>query len=954
MHNPMLMEHSTIPIEPCWHTAKNAIKALTLLTTILILAACQGRHHCFTPEERREADSIVAKAQSVEALAKLQTQLEKEGKLLASVVALREWGKALRDESRFEESLRVHSKGLQQAEALGDTIEWVLALNYIGTNYRRLGVLDAAQTYHYRALRLSEECTDTCWQAKKNRAKSLNGLGNIYMTLGNYERADSVLRAALADEQQLGSDVGQAIDFANLGSVARKQGKTDTAWAFYQQSMSFNRRANNMLGVALCHTAFGEMYQDAKLYDKAYVEFQTAYEQLRESKDEWHALQPLLALVSIDYNTGNVATAFENLQRAKAIAEKIKSKEHLADVYLQLYRIYERQGDYRAALANHVLASAMQDSVIDIEKVNRIQSVSLNIERHMQGEKVDRAREELASERTAKMGILYTGTLVIVVLGFLLGTLVYTGRMRKRNHLLLKKMSTLRENFFTNITHEFRTPLTVILGLSQDISQDKNVPADTREKTKNIARQGNSLLTLINQLLDISKMKSAVGDPEWRNGNIMAQIEMNVESYRQYASMREINLVADLCGEVCMDFVPDYVNKVMNNLLSNAFKYTPKGGTVCVTARTVEQKLIVDVSDTGKGIPQESLPHVFEPFYQAENDGTKIGTGVGLALVKQIIDSVMGEISVKSIEGKGTTFRIVVDITQTRVPTDQLKQQPDETPKPLLPTEGEEPHDATTGDDDAQRVLVIDDNADVAAFIGSQLDDKYAIIYANNGNEGLKKAEQMVPDVIVTDLMMPGVDGLEVCRRIRANEVTCHIPIIVVTAKISETDRVKGLEAGADAYLAKPFNREELRMRVEKLLEQRKLLREKYAKPEDSEKEEELPQTDADRKFINKVTDSVYMLLNNNSDTDVAALAEKMGMTHSQLYRKLSALTGCTPMSYIMRVKIRKARLLIDRNPSMPFHEVAEKSGFSDYSNFVRAFKNQCGITPTQYVRQKE
>ncbi|WP_044260764.1 hybrid sensor histidine kinase/response regulator transcription factor, partial [Prevotella conceptionensis] len=462
------------------------------------------------------------------------------------------------------------------------------------------------------------------------------------------------------------------------------------------------------------------------------------------------------------------------------------------------------------------------------------------------------------------------------------------------------------------------------------------------------------LLTLINQLLDISKMKSAVGEPAWRNGNIVAQIAMNIESYREYARMREVNFTAELCGEVQMDFVPDYVNKLMNNLLSNAFKYTPPQGTVSVKVRTDGQRLLMDVSDTGKGIPAESLPHIFEAFYQAENDGAKIGTGVGLALVKQIVDAIDGTISVESTVGQGCVFHVSLPIRQTKSATEPAQPQRADMRKPLLPTEGDDPTDTEMANDDVLRVLVIDDNVDVAAFIGSQLSDKYAIIYAHNGQDGLNKAEQMVPDVIVTDLMMPGVDGLEVCRRIRANEVTSHIPIIVVTAKITETDRVKGLEAGADAYLAKPFNRDELRMRVEKLLEQRRLLREKYAKLEETDKEDEQPQSEADRKFINKVTDTVYMLLNAGGEIDVTAVAEKMGMTYSQFYRKLSALTGCTPMGYILRIKIRKARLLIDKNPSMPFRDVAERCGFSDYSNFVRAFKNLCGITPTQYVRQKE
>ena len=537
-------------------------------------------------------------------------------------------------------------------------------------------------------------------------------------------------------------------------------------------------------------------------------------------------------------------------------------------------------------------------------------------------------------EQKEKRALTIAGIVVVLLLLVVVAVLVYVRRLRKQNQVLLKRMGLLRDNFYTNVTHELRTPLTLILGLSKDLHQDKALPEDARSKVQTIEKQGDSLLTLINQLLDFARVRSAVDSPEWTNADLSAHLGMIVESYRDFASKRNIDLQFVANERMQTDFVPEYINKVVNNLLSNAFKYTPTAGTVHVKVHTEGKRLLVDVSDTGRGIPPESIPHIFEPFYQGENDGAKIGTGVGLALVKQIIDSVHGTITVESTMGHGTVFHINVAIQQTHMPSGALKPKRPDMPLPMLPTDGELPTSADLTDDDARRVLVIDDNADVAAFIGSQLSDKYGIIYTHDGQDGLEKAEQLVPDVIVTDLMMPGIDGLEVCRRIRANEVTSHIPIIVVTAKITENDRVKGLEAGADAYLSKPFNRDELRMRVEKLLEQ--------------------PQSDADRRFVNKVTDAVYMLLNGGSEVDVMVVAQKMGMSYSQFYRKLSALTGCTPMGYILRVKIRKARLLIDKNPAMPFRDVAERCGFSDYSNFVRAFKNVCGITPTQYVRQKE
>lgn len=233
------------------------LSALAAFTAgFLLLVSCGKKSVAFTPDERKTVDSIVCSVRTPDSLALLQKQLESKGDKLGSVVALREWGKALRNDSRFEEALRTHSEGLRQAESIGDTLEWVQALNNIGTDYRRMGVLDAAQEYHYSAWKLSEECADTSFTAKKNRVVSLNGLGNIYMTLGNYERADSTLRMALKGEQQLNSALGQAINYANLGSIFEHRGQTDSAWVYYRKSMALNTDAGSDLGISLCHTLF--------------------------------------------------------------------------------------------------------------------------------------------------------------------------------------------------------------------------------------------------------------------------------------------------------------------------------------------------------------------------------------------------------------------------------------------------------------------------------------------------------------------------------------------------------------------------------------------------------------------------------------------------------------------------------------------------------------------------
>lgn len=921
-----------------------------LMIVLSLFMACGKRPITFSNEERQAADSVVRATRGVDSLAQLQQRLADAGDRLGSIVALREWGKLLRNESRFEEALRVHSQGLSEAEAIGDTIEWVQALNNIGTDYRRMGILDVAQEYHYNAWKLSEECADTAFQAQKNRVISLNGLGNIYMALGNYERADSALRRALKGEQQLNSLVGQAINYANLGSIYARHQQFDSAWVYYRRSMILNTEAGNELGISLCHTYFGMLHEKAKDYDSATLEYETAYKMMQSSKDEWHALNSLTALAGIHITTGQTPQAVNYLDKARQVAESIKSPEHLAEIYTLYYKLYKHQGRCNEALKAFEKAITLQDSVVDLEKMNRIQNTSLTIERNRQHQQMSEARHKLEQERSTRyVGFTLFG-LVMLILAAWVTTMLYTNRVRRRSHLALKRMAALRENFFTNITHEFRTPLTIILGLTHDLKQGEHSTAEIQEKMHTIERQGNGLLTLINQLLDISKIKSAVGAPDWQRGNIVAYLAMIVESYHEFAHTRNINLTFSAEEKIEMDFVPDYVSKTMNNLLSNAFKFTPAHGSISVLVRREGRHLCVTVSDTGAGMSPEVLSHVFEAFYQGESDGKNIGTGVGLALVKQIVDAVEGSITAESQLGQGTTFHISLPIYNHNAKPLVAESLPSLPSPELLPQNKDFPIDSTS-EDNACRLLIIEDNADIAAYIGSHFTQGYAISYAGNGTEGLEKALLLVPDLIITDLMMPGLDGLEVCRRIRANEVLNHIPVIMVTAKVSEEERVAGLEAGADAYLAKPFNSDELRTRVEKLLDVRRLMREKFmqsltdSEEDDTSSEDE----DADNLFLAKVTDTVYLHLNRSEDISVTTLAASVCMSNSQLYRKLLALTGYTPTAYIQQFKIKRAKRLLERKPPLSLNEVAARCGFDVYSNFSRTFKSVCGITPTEY-----
>lgn len=843
-----------------------------------------------------------------------------------SLATLRQQGKKERDASRYDEALRLHIRGLDMARAVGDSSEWIQALNNIATDYRRRGMLDVAQSYHYQALSLCDESSDTTYQMRKNRVKALNGLGNIYLSIYSYDDADSVFRQALEGEHQLGSATGQAINYANLGSIYSARGDDEKALDYYRQSMFYNKKDSNLLGMALCHLYFGNIYERRQQYDLALREYEQSDRMMTDLKDLWHALEPRLALASVYYHTHEDAKALALLDRADATARQINSWEHIVEVHHLYFQLMQRQGRYHEALDHHLIATAYQDSILDNEKLDRIHNIGINIERTRQQEMVDMAQNELQTEKRIRQQSAWLFGLTVILLLAVISALLYVQRMRHRSMEMMREASRLREDFFTNITHEFRTPLTVILGLSRKIRENTEVPQSVSDKASTIERQGNRLLTLVTQLLDISKVKSVIGEPNWQHGNICAQVAMLLETYIDYAANRGVTLKYHYDKAIEMDFVPDYVNKVMSNLVSNALKFTPNGGTISVNLYQRGDRLHIDVSDTGHGISSDKLAHIFEPFYTTGDMGEAKGTGIGLALTQEIISHLNGTITAESQVGKGTTFHIVMPIQNRSA-------------DPVTETE--------IGNSGKPIIVVAEDNADVADLLCTQLEPFYEVVAARDGVEALKRAGEIIPDLVITDVMMPNMDGMALARAIRANDLTAHIPIIMVTARVTEQDRIEGIKAGADAYLVKPFNTEELLTRVAKLLEQRIMLRDKYAQTIT-----QAPVSDdtIEDHFLARVEQVIVAHINKGEDITVTMVADDLNITARQLHRKVTGLINQSPAALIRITRINCAKTIMAAKPEMPLKSVALACGFTDYSHFAKVFRTVTGVSPTAWT----
>lgn len=843
-----------------------------------------------------------------------------------SLATLRQQGKKERDASRYDEALRLHIRGLDMARAVGDSSEWIQALNNIATDYRRMGMLDVAQSYHYQALSLCDESSDTTYQMRKNRVKALNGLGNIYLSIYSYDDADSVFRQALEGEHQLGSATGQAINYANLGSIYSARGDDEKALDYYRQSMFYNKKDSNLLGMALCHLYFGNIYERRQQYDLALREYEQSDRMMTDLKDLWHALEPRLALASVYYHTHEDAKALALLDRADATARQINSWEHIVEVHHLYFQLMQRQGRYHEALDHHLIATAYQDSILDNEKLDRIHNIGINIERTRQQKMVDMAQNELQTEKRIRQQSAWLFGLTVILLLAVISALLYVQRMRHHSMEMMREASRLREDFFTNITHEFRTPLTVILGLSRKIRENTEVPQSVSDKASTIERQGNRLLTLVTQLLDISKVKSVIGEPNWQHGNICAQVAMLLETYIDYAANRGVTLKYHYDQAIEMDFVPDYVNKVMSNLVSNALKFTPNGGTISVNLYQRGDRLHIDVSDTGHGISSDKLAHIFEPFYTTGDMGEAKGTGIGLALTQEIISHLNGTITAESQVGKGTTFHIVMPIQNRSA-------------DPVTETE--------IGNSGKPIIVVAEDNADVADLLCTQLEPFYEVVAARDGVEALKRAGEIIPDLVITDVMMPNMDGMALARAIRANDLTAHIPIIMVTARVTEQDRIEGIKAGADAYLVKPFNTEELLTRVAKLLEQRIMLRDKYAQTIT-----QAPVSDdaIEDHFLARVEQVIVAHINKGEDITVTMVADDLNITARQLHRKVTGLINQSPAALIRITRINCAKTIMAAKPEMPLKSVALACGFTDYSHFAKVFRTVTGVSPTAWT----
>ena len=538
------------------------------------------------------------------------------------------------------------------------------------------------------------------------------------------------------------------------------------------------------------------------------------------------------------------------------------------------------------------------------------------------------------------------------------------------------EIDQLKSRFFANISHEFRTPLTLILGPIEKILSGL-VEEETQKQANLVKRNANRLLGLISQLLDLSKLEAGKLELRTSKSNIVPFIKGISMSFESIAERKDITLkVKSSSDEIDLYFDKEKMTKIMTNLLSNAFKFTPEGGQITVSVNEGENNSIdIKVRDTGVGISEEELSKLFDRFYQVDSSQTREheGTGIGLALTKELVELHHGTISVDSKLGSWAEFTVTLPIGREHLKGEEIVEDKLPSGDFIISDSGlqevkeiESSHfdklSVTGGDnelgEDKNIVLVVEDNYDVREFIRDSLGDEFQIEEASDGEQGVRKAEKIIPDLIISDVMMPKMDGNELTRILKNDEKTSHIPIILLTAKAEQESRLEGLETGADDYLTKPFDTKELQIRIKNLINIRKKLQEKFGRGEYFIKPEENLSLSGEAKagklsnleeqFMSKVVEVIEKHIS-EEEFSIEQFAKEIYLSRMQLHRKLKALTGKSANLYVRSFRLMRARKMIEERQGN-ISEIAYAVGFSSPAYFTRCFKEEYGVPPRELL----
>jgi len=825
---------------------------------------------------------------------------------------------------------------------------WIADVEMQLGSLSKLEAKNAEATRHYlMALALARKIDD-----RHKEAIIYNYLGGLYKAQRQFDKALSNYERALALVRELDVKRGISACLTNIADTYNEMKQYGKALLYHRQALEIKRETGDTLGEARVLNSLGVVYNNLNKPAAAKASFQQALPLARQVGDEWLVSAIEYGLSQVAFNQGDLGESIKMQLQVLQRIDSLPDANFKLRVHGSLAEAYAKAGDYKNAFASLRQARAISDSIYN----EKILTVTNDLEARYQNEQKTQQIALLDSEKELQALQLdqreteRNATIAFAVLIMLLAGLLYNQyRIKQKSNKELQDLDRLKSNFFTNISHEFRTPLTLIKGPIEHLEQNPEETLD-REEIRMIRRNTNKVLGLVNQLLDLSRIDQGKLQLKPTEGNVFKCLRAAASSFNSHAAQRNIDYRVNIPQEVLWAaFDRDKLEKVVYNLLSNAFKFNENGEEVSFVARYEDEELQIQVSDSGRGISAEKLPFIFDRFYQVEQTFSRAneGSGIGLSLSKDLVELMDGTITVTSERGKGTHFTVHIPLEKIETRQIHPEDVPEKSEHPLPASRAFELHKADRRA--LPRILLVEDNADMREFIRPQLLPYYRILEAVNGQQGLKMAGNYSPDLIITDLMMPKMDGIALCDKLKSDLATSHIPIIMLTAKAGIENKIEGLETGADDYLTKPFDSRELLTRVANLIEQRRRLRASFGNQDQPWQPAKITSTSIDEKFLEKV---LVLLEANYSDSafGVPRMQESLAMSKSQLHRKIKALTNETPGELLRNFRLKRAAQLLSQNADT-VTQIAYQVGFNDLSYFTKCFKSLFGRVPSAYKK---
>lgn len=855
----------------------------------------------------------------------------------------------------IDEVLDYYNKAIEYYKKSGHKKEEANVLNNIGLAYRRVGKHKEASVFNLKALELAKSIKDTT-----TIINTLNNTAILFAEKRSRSKAKeyyfkSLKYAEMADNKRMISTINN-----NLSNIYLGENKVDSAIILLRKALKVARKLDNEFREVLPLANLGKAYSHKEVYDSTNKYLNEAY----------------ALAVKLDYPYGKglslyylTLTSHKQKKYGKAIDYAEKGLELLGsdgELFLQIsyYKTisdsYKELNNYKLAYENLHHYRILKDSVYDMETEQKISAFET---------KEKEQQLALQNIELSKKTLQRNGFIVLAIVLLLSGWYFWwqSRKLRKSKKIIEKQANELHQvydnknRFFANIAHELRTPLTLIAGPISSILQKNQLPTTTYQSLSIVNRNVKYLKQLTNQILDLSKKEAEELNLQITTFKFSDMLKALIEDFQSYANHQKITFVtpSNIENNLVLSTDGEKLFIVLKNLLSNAFKYTNSDGQVTFNYLEINDQIQIAVQDTGRGISKDNLENIFKRYFQTNDINAPIegGTGIGLAVCKEYIEKLGGTIQVSSEIGKGSTFVVQFPKkigSENNINTTLSFLQPFAVQKIELNKA------ASIVSNEMPILLIVEDNLDICQYLQTILQNDYQIAFANNGVEALKQLETHTPDLIITDLMMPLMDGFELVKNLKKQDKFRSIPIITLTARSEMTDKLQALRIGIDDYLIKPFDNEELKVRIENLLDNR-ANRNTFTEVEALETDEN-PQSDTEPKMTDNVTiseeDAVWLQqLETVVDENIAdinfnanQLILLMSMSRSQLYRTIKRLAGLTPKEYIDQVRYHQARQFLEKKTYNSVKRIAYEVGFKDEKNFARNFKKRYGKYPSTYL----